>query len=201
MMKSVTDVASIPDLRDRLAAASALVRACETKAERLRTRRDIAILVMLRPFADAVASTNAKRAALRADLDAGTIDDEAYAYGLAVNRDQRHADLEAANVTIYPRDVYEMLGVSRNLVNRLLMRMPTAALPDMADPARVAKRAHAQMPEVEATLSAAREIRDTAALLLMSGEGENGEEFPPVSNADVARVTGLTTARIAQLRG
>ena len=200
-MKSVTDVASISDLRERLASASHLVRESETKAERLRLRRDMAILVMLRPFADAVATTNAKRAALRADLEAGKITDEEYLTGLNANREQRGADLAAAEVAVYPVHVYEMLGVSRNLVNRLLMRMPTAPLPDMADPARVAKRAHAQMPEVEETLSKAREIRDTAALMLMSGEGENGEEFAPVSNADVARVTGLTTARIAQLRG
>lgn len=200
-MKSVTDVASISDLRERLAAASHLVRESERKAERLRLRRDLAILVMLRPFADAVAATNAKRASLRADLEAGKITDDGYLTGLNANREQRGADLAAANVEVYPVHVYEMLGVSRNLVNRLLMRMPTTPLPEMHDPARVAKRAHAQMPEVEETLAKAREIRDTAALLLMSGEGENGEEFPPVSNADVARVTGLTTARIAQLRG
>lgn len=200
-MKSVADVASITDLRERLAAASALVRACEEKAERLRIRRDVAILVMLRPFADAVADTNAKRAELRTALDADQITAEQYAAGLAENREQRRADLAKAGVEIQPVNVYEMLGVSRNLVNRLLMRMPTTPLPEVKDPARTAKRAHAQMPEVEETLSKAREIRDTAALMLMAGEGENGEEFPPLSNADVARVTGLTTARIAQLRG
>ena len=199
-MKSVADVANISDLRERLAAASALVRASETKAEQLRTRRDVAILVMLRPFADAVATTNAVRANLRADLDTDKITDEEYTAALAANREERHDHLESAGVKVFPVHVYEMLGVSRNLVNRLLMRMPTAPLPTMADPAKVAKRAHVQMPEVEQTLSSAREIRDTAALLLMAGEDENGGELPPVSNADVARITGLTTARIAQLR-
>lgn len=199
-MKNATDVAQIADPMERLTAAAALVRKAEQRADSLRTKRDLAILAMLRPFADAVAATNAERARLRDRLHAGELTDAEYDAALTANREQRRADLAAANVTVYPKDVYEMLGVSRNLVNRLLMRMPDAPLPHMADPARAAKRAHAQIPPIEATIAHAREIRDIAALILMSGQDEDGHTFPPVSNADVARATGLTTARIAQLR-
>lgn len=199
-MKSVSDVAKIEDPMERLTAAANLVRTAEARVERLRSRRDLAILTMLRPFADAVAPTNAVRAQLRAKVNAGELDDEQYIAALGENREQRRADIEAANVTITPVDVYEMLGVSRNLVNRLLMRMPDAPLPDVANPKRAAKAAHAKIPEWECVIEEARAIRDATARMVMSGEDDDGREFTPVSNADVARATGLTTARIAQLR-
>lgn len=199
-MKSVAEVGAIADPMERMTEAARLVRASEAKAERLRIRRDLAVLIMLRPFANAVADTNAARARLRERLNAGEITDEEYLAGLATNRAKRQRDLIAADVEVYPVDIYEMLGVSRNLVNRTLMRMPNGPLPHLVDPARSAKNAHAQVPEVEAIIEEAREIRDTAALILMSGEDEKGHRFQPVSNADIARATQLTTARIAQLR-
>lgn len=199
-MKSPADVANIADPYKRMVAAANLARQAESKAEGYRNKRDLAILVMLRPFADAVARTNAERKRLRDALNAGTITDEEYTEGLAANRAQRQADLAAADVKIQPVDVYEMLNVSRNLVNRILMRMPTEPLPPMRDPKRTAKAAHAKVAPLMEVVDAAKEIRDTAALMLMDGEGPNGEQVTPVSNADVARATGLTTARIAQLR-
>jgi hypothetical protein len=199
-MKSVQDVAKIADPFKRMVAAATLSRQAEAKADGYRQKRDLAILVMLRPFADAVAATNAERKRLRDALEAGHITEDGYAVGLAKNREQRQRDLREANVVTYPVHVYEMLGVSRNLVNRILMRMPTEALPDMRDPKRSAKAAHAKIGPLEQIIDAAKEIRDTAALLLMAGEDDAGNEVAPVSNADVARATGLTTARIAQLR-
>lgn len=199
-MKSVADVAAIADPMERLTAAATLVRQAEAKAETLRTKRDLAILVMLRPFADAVAKANAARADLRNDLDAGVLTETEFRTALAENRDRRRADLEAAGVTVYPVDVYEMLGVGRSLVNRVLMRMPVEPLPPMRDPAKAARDAHAKIKAMEQTIIDAREIRDTAAMILMSGHDETGKAVPPVSNAEIARATQLTTARVAQLR-
>lgn len=199
-MKSVADVANIADPYKRMVAAATLARQAEAKADGYRRKRDLAILVMLRPFADAVAETNAERKRLRDALNAGTITDDEYAEGLAANREQRQRDLAAADVKIQPVDVYEMLNVSRNLVNRILMRMPTEDLPPMRSPQRTAITAHEKIAPLVETIDAAKEIRDTAALMLMAGEGPDGEHVTPVSNADVARATGLTTARIAQLR-
>lgn len=199
-MKSVEQVAAIADPLERAKEAASLVRAAEAKIERLRARRDLAILIMLRPFADAVADSNAARARLRDALNEGKITEKEYQQGLWENRKKRQRDLIDREVTVYPVHIYEMLGVSRNLVNRTLMRMPNGPLPTLSDPARSARNAHSQIPEVEKIIEDAREVRDTAALILMSGEDEKGNEFPPKSNADVARATRLTTARIAQLR-
>lgn len=194
-MKSVNEVAKISDPMKRLAASALLVRQAEAKIETLRNRRNLAILVMLRPFADAVADTNAARATLRSRRDAGEITEAEYEAGLSENREQRQKDLRAANVTIYPVTIYKMLGVVRSLVNRILMRMPDGDLPTMSDPAKAARNAHRQLPQYEKILRDARIIRDDAALSLI--EGASGA---PVSNAEIARTAGLTTARIAQLR-
>lgn len=199
-MKDVAEVAAIPDPYERAAEAASLARWAEDKAEKLRNRRELAVLIMLRPFADAVAQTNAARARLRERLDAGEITEDEYTEGLAENREQRQKDLANANVEVYPVHIYKMLGVSRNLVNRTLMRMPDGDLPTMSDPARSAKHAHSQLPEVEGIIEQAREIRDTAILTCMEGEDDAGQEWPRRSNADLARATHLTTARVAQLR-
>lgn len=199
-MMSVEQVAKIADPMERLTAASDLARKAEAQEERLRSKRDLAILTMLRPFAEAVAPTNAVRAQIRRRLNDGEITEDEYEVLLRENREQRGRDLAAANPPVQPSDVYKMLDVSRNLVNRLLMRMPSGDLPPVLNPKRTAREAHAKMPACEALIEQAKEIRDTAALILMSGEDDDGRTFEPVSNADVARATGLTTARIAQLR-
>ena len=147
-MKSVADVASITDVFKRMVAAATLARQAEQKMEGYRRKRDLAILVMLRPFADAVAATNAERKRLRDALEAGEISDDEYTAGMTANREQRQHDLREAEVGIYPVHVYEMLGVSRNLVNRILMRMPTDPLPPMRNPERSAKAAHADLSAV-----------------------------------------------------
>ena len=196
-MKSVTDVAQIADPLARLTAAAELARTAEAKADALRTKRDLAVLTMLRPFADAVAPTNAARARLRAELDAGKITDDEYENGLTENREQRRRDIEAAKVEVFPVDVYKMLGVARSLVNRILMRMPNDPLPVMRNPEKVAKASHDKIPEWEAVVEQAREIRNKAALDLMTGENDTGVY---TSNADIARATHLTTARVAQIR-
>lgn len=199
-MKSVNDVASIEDPMSRMVAAADLAREAETKADAQRERRDLAILVMLRPFADAVAGTNAERNRLRERRDTGQITDEEYIAFLAENREKRQDDLHKAKVTIYPADIYKMLGISRNLVNRILMRMPVEDLPPIRRPKQIAQTAHAKIGPLQETVSQARDIRTAAALQVMSGEDDQGNAIPPVSNAEIARATRLTTARVAQLR-
>jgi hypothetical protein len=196
-MKSLHDVATISDQMTRLTEAALLVREAEAETERLRTERDLAVLVLLRPFADAVAPANAARADLRAALEAGTITGDEFRAALAENRDRRRDSLVAAKVKIYPVEVYEALGVGRSLVNRILMRMPNEPLPPVDEPADVARAAHGEVKALEHVIRAAREIRDTAAVTMMSGHDDDGDQIPPVSNAQIARATNLTTARIA----
>lgn len=199
-MKSVNDVAKIADPMSRMVAAADLAREAESKADVQRERRDLAILVMLRPFADAVANTNAERNRLRDQRDRFKITEEQYVTALAENREQRQSDIDHAQVKVYPADIYKMLGVSRNLVNRILMRMPVEDLPEMRSPKRTAQTAHSKIGPLQEIVAQAREIRDAAALLVMAGEDDNGNPVDPVSNAEIARATQLTTARVAQLR-
>jgi hypothetical protein len=98
-----------------------------------------------------------------------------------------HLDDGVPAVTMY-RDV---LGVSRSLFVRIIQRAP-ADRPPVKRAKAVAKAKAVKVREFEEVAEAAREIRDTTALLLMN-EGN-------VPNAEVSRRTGLTTARIAQLR-
>ena len=93
----------------------------------------------------------------------------------------------------------DTLDISRNLFNRIIDRAP-AVRPDIPHALTKAKVAHAKVVRVEAQIETVREIRDQTALDLMNGYADDGERVPPISNAEVARITGLSTARVAQLR-
>lgn len=105
----------------------------------------------------------------------------------------RH-DYDMTPVAIY-RDV---LGMGRSLFNRILDRTEVpdydegAALPSVEEVIEQAKADSETVRKYDEIATKARDIRDTTALdLIDSGKA---------SNADVSRVTGLSTARIAQLR-
>jgi hypothetical protein len=104
----------------------------------------------------------------------------------------RH-DYDMTPVAIY-RDV---LGMGRSLFNRILDRteVPVSeggALPLVEEVIEQAKADSETVRKYDEIATKARDIRDTTALdLIDSGKA---------SNADVSRVTGLSTARIAQLR-
>lgn len=106
-----------------------------------------------------------------------------------------HLDQGVPPVVLY-RDT---LAVSRGLFNRIIQRAP-AERPTIDNAKAVAGKAAKQVRKFEAIVEQAREIRDTAALNLMNGRDEQGNRVPPVSNADISRATGLTTARVAQMR-
>lgn len=199
-MKAVSEVASIANPMDRLRAAAALAQEAEARGEEMRVQRDLAMQVLLRPFADAVAPANAARAVLRQRYEAGEIDHDTYQAGLAENRARRRKDLADAGVKIHPVHVYTALDCGRSLVNRVLMRMPNDPPKRMRDPESAAREAHAAVREADAVLADAREVRDMAAITLMSGIDDDGNPIGLVTNAEIARETGLSTARIAQMR-
>lgn len=108
-----------------------------------------------------------------------------------------HLDDGVPPVTMY-RDV---LGCSRGLFVRIIQRAP-AKRPKMEGAVEQARESAAAVRRHEAIIEAAREVRDSTALLLMNGGKDpvTGQKVTPVSNADIARATGLTTARVAQVR-
>ena len=108
-----------------------------------------------------------------------------------------HLDDGVPPVTLY-RDV---LKCSRGLVVRIIQRAP-AKREKMADALGQARESADAVRRHEAVIQAARPIRDETALLLMNGGTDpvTGEAVAPMSNADIARATGLSTARVAQVR-
>lgn len=106
-----------------------------------------------------------------------------------------HLDQGVRPVVLY-RDT---LAVSRGLFNRIIQRAPVDR-PEIPDAKTVAGKAARQVRKYEAIVEQAREIRDTAALMLMNGRDAQGNKVPTVTNADISRATGLTTARVAQMR-
>lgn len=108
-----------------------------------------------------------------------------------------HLDDGVSPVTLY-RDT---LDCSRSLFVRIIQRAP-AQRPKMEDALDQARESAGAVRRHETTLEAARAIRDETALLLMNGGTDpvTGEAVAPISNAEVAEVTGLSTARIAQVR-
>lgn len=108
-----------------------------------------------------------------------------------------------------PVRIYRDLDISRALFNRILQRAPSdadraaivAEHPErFADPMATAATVVAEVRHFEQRVEEAREVRDALAQGLMNGEDPDGKPVPPVSNAEIARITGLTTARVAQLR-
>ena len=108
-----------------------------------------------------------------------------------------HLDDGVPPVTLY-RDV---LKCSRGLFVRIIQRAP-AKRPKMDNAVDQARESAAAVRRHEDVIEQARAIRDETALLLMNGGKDpvTKKKITPVQNADIARATGLTTARVAQVR-
>jgi hypothetical protein len=94
-------------------------------------------------------------------------------------------------VAIY-RDLF---GVQRNKWTKIMARAPEP-LPGMRNPEKVAREAVEKIAAYEEQVVVVRELRNKMVLALLDGSAG----VPPMSNAEVARATGLDTARVAQLR-
>ncbi len=114
-------------------------------------------------------------------------------------------DQDVSPVALY-RDI---LGVSRGLFNRIKQRAPddqTRATIVAEQPAkfrdsrRTASKAAQEIRRLTLVQDDVRKIRDKTAVAMMNGVADDGTRVTPVSNADIARITDLSTARIAQIR-
>lgn len=89
-----------------------------------------------------------------------------------------------------PVEVYRLIGVSRGLFVRMARRPLTSNPPVFADPKATAAASAKECAKWDRLAEQARAVRDQAAYA-MKDAGR--------TNADVARATGLTTARVAKL--
>lgn len=107
-----------------------------------------------------------------------------------------HLGRGVKGVTIY-RDT-PGLEMSRGQFNKIIKRAPAEWSSDgsVRDVEKKAIAAHQKILALDEVIAQFQEIRDSTAIGLMEGEFGGGV----VSNADVARASGLSTARIAQMR-
>lgn len=99
-----------------------------------------------------------------------------------------------------PVQVYRALDVSRSLFVRMCERVTAdGPLRRVPDAEKVMRRAAATVARNDAIVEESREVRDEAAIGMLSGfyRKPDGGAY---RNAEVADLTGLTTARVAQLR-
>lgn len=203
---SISDLRAIEDLPGRARAAAAVTRVAEQKADMHRSTRDMAGLVLIQPFHAVQRPYDAAMEKIDAALEAGKIK-PAEAREL---RDAAKAERAAGmkNVELQPADVWRgVLGVSRGAFARMTHRA-TQQLPEfrgnngqLLTPEQLAQLAINSREECklyDAIAAAARDIRDDVVTMLLNGNSK--VKRPPMSNADVARLTKLTTARVAQIR-
>jgi hypothetical protein len=88
----------------------------------------------------------------------------------------------------------DTLGITRNLWTRIEQE-PGGKVGTYKDPEGVARSASEETRRWDKVATDARRIRDETATGLM-----NGAYGPPARNAEVVALTGLTSARVAQLR-
>jgi DNA-binding transcriptional regulator YiaG len=177
-MPSVDAIRAIPDPEKR-------ARDAESHLGPARAERDMAALVLARPYYQVCEQYNPKiEAAKEADDDA------------EVRRLTAAKAAAMKPVTWHPVRIYrDTIHVSRGLFNRMLGREPVA-LPDWPDADRRARRATAVVERWEPYVNDARKIRDEAVDRLM--RRHDGQA--PLRNAEVARLLGVSTARVAQMR-
>lgn len=192
---AVEHLDAIRDLTDRAEAAEALRRAARARMKQARDRRNLAAFVLIQPFTKAVGPTNSLRKAAKREWHAGKMTTADYYARLDELVIERHAALEAAGVTVEPADVYKPMGVSRAALIEMIEDLPEQ-LPKLRNPDQALLDARADVDRYTAIEAAARNVRNRAVDRLLHGDGTT----TTMSNADVARITRLTTARIAQLR-
>lgn len=227
-MKTATTIAKIADTLKRAEVASDTVNQARTLADEARQRRDIAALVMIAPFTKAVEAANTmtekakdayygyytvgdryysaasrKHTRDKAAAKYGkpvvfhepTIDNDEYQARLAAARQRRERDLARHQVAVFPNDVYTTADISRSLFVRIMARNPQE-LPEMPDADQVAAHAAVEVAKYDQRINEILPIRDEAIDELIHGEYEG----PRVTNAQLSRLAGVTTARACQMR-
>lgn len=162
------------------------------------------------------------RARLARDLDApverheGTLTTAEYEARLAEIRDVVREDMDKYEVTERPEDVRQAIGVSRNMLHRIMDRVLEAVQAGGVEPwdddrePRSAAIAEARATaKADARRDALMATRQRVLMALLTGtDPVTGDRVDPVSgmpivvlsNAEVARLVGLSTARVSQMR-
>jgi hypothetical protein len=194
------------DLVDVAQLAARIARETKDLGDKARHRRDIAGLVMIEPFQAVQRPYDTAMEKIDAALEAGRIDAAEAHKRREKARTKRREGMEG--VEYKPIHVYrDTIGVSRGLFVRMQHRAAQelpAFLDDdgqplpLAEVKEIALEARAECEMYDAINLGARTIRDEVGHVLLNGDRKAGVRA--MSNADFARLTKVTTARVAQIR-
>ncbi len=200
---------SIDDVISRGVVAQSLVKVIDARAERDRAIRDIAVAVMLRPWTTLQKEFRTEKEALDRARDEGAISPEEY---IAAEKAYLARKLHAEKRQPWaPTPACTHAWISRGLyASRIRPRQPFPE-PDMPMEVAVveAERAGRVVKFIDGAVAASAKrgrpvlrdlverIRNEAIDLMLTGPADGGLG---IANADIHRLLGITTARIAQLR-
>lgn len=192
------DLKGIEDVVERVVAAQTYVGVIDEHAERIRYDRDVlGLLIMLTPWYDAQRRYRLDKAALDEDFEHGRIDRARYDERLEEIEATRR--IESAKVKWRPTPAARLTGVSRGLLASRVAPRKNAAGPDggdITDAEDTAAHTGSLVKLLDMLRIEVEVVRNQAIDTILAG--------PPQglgwSNASLARLLGITTARIAQLR-
>lgn len=188
----------IEDVVDRVVAAQTYVGVIDEHAERIRYDRDVlGLLVMLTPWYEAQRRYRLDKAALDEEFEHGQIDRARYDDRLEKIEARRR--IESAKVKWRPTPAARLTGVSRGLLASRVAPRKNAAGPDggdITDAEDTAAHTGSLVKLLDMLRIEVEVVRNQAIDTILAG--------PPQglgwSNASLARLLGITTARVAQLR-
>lgn len=212
------DVDAQTALANQAANAAAVARVTEEMGDTARTIRDMAGLLLAEPYQSVQRPYDAAMARIAKALESGKITPA------QANERRAKASIERAkgraalgDDCIMPIKIYQdVIGISRGLFARTLQRsaqqLPTVRefvsrhpiYPGDDQPvtlehvAEIGREKRDECVMYDAINLDARKIRDAAGAVLLNGDRKRG--IKAMSNADFARLTKLTTARVAQIR-
>jgi hypothetical protein len=195
-------------IRDQAAAAQTLVIIVDTEAEVTRTSRNLAMLVLLRPYSDVDNEFEHAKARLVERLDKGKITQAKYEAELADL--QIAANTQMRDIRWKPTPVANLAGVTRGLLAESIRPVEPETLPEMTEEqAKEETILRSEQTRHWAMLRGIAEHARNVAMHRLMGAPRNGGFG--VSNADVSRLLSVTnpitgeekrfsTARTAQIR-
>jgi uncharacterized protein YkvS len=188
----------IDDVIERVVEAQAYCDVIDQHADRIRYDRDVlGLLVMLGPWYDAQRAYRRDKMALDDDIENGRINRAQYDERLEeIERTRR---TESAKAKWRPTPAARLAGVSRGLLASRVAPRKNALGPnggDLAEAERIAAHTGSLVKHLDNLRIEVEKVRNKAIDTILAG--------PPQglgwSNAALARLLGVTTARVAQLR-
>jgi len=189
----------IEDIVERVVEAQAYCDVIDLHADRIRYDRDVlGLLVMLGPWYDAQRAYRRDKMALDDDIEHGRINRAQYDERLEEIEKTRRT--ESAKAKWRPTPAARLAGVSRGLLASRVAPRKNALGPDgfgdLAEAERIAAHTGSLVKHLDNLRVEVEKVRNKAIDTILAG--------PPQglgwSNAALARLLGVTTARVAQLR-